>query len=148
MTTMDSGKPAPPSGRRHADYLEDHRVLQAILGRVESTRDLTLLIPLFEELHRLLRGHFAREEASDGLHGIVEEAAPQHLVHLKELLAQHQNFLDRVTFLSKSVQDTLDGPIAEIYGSVRALCDDLHAHEQAETALLTDTLYTDLGESS
>lgn len=150
MTTSDlnSGESVEPRGKRHADYFEDHRVLQVILGRVESTKDLNLLTPLLEELHRLLRGHFAREEASDGLYGIVEEAAPQHMVHLQELLDQHRDFLERLTRLVEGVQATLDGPIAGLFQDVQSLCNDLQKHEHAETALLTETLYTDLGESS
>lgn len=150
MTTSESHSGESPRvpGKRHVDYFEDHRVLQVILGRVESSRELDLLMPLLEELHRLLRGHFAREEAPDGLHGIVEEAAPHHLVHLQELMDQHQAFLERVMHLGESIRTTLDGPVAEIFRNVQSLCNDLQAHEHAETALLTETLYTDLGESS
>jgi hypothetical protein len=119
-----------------------------VLVRVESTRDLSLLIPLLEELHRLLHGHFAREEAPDGLHGIIEEAAPHDLARVKELLDEHEGFLTMILALKDKIRTCLDGPMAEIYRDVQTLCDRLQTHEEIETKLLTDALYTDLGESN
>jgi len=137
-----TGKP-----QRQAEYFEDHRALQVILARVESTRDLDLLIPLLEELHRLLQMHFAREEAADGLQGIVAETAPHQLGHLQELMDQHDGFLTMLISLKQDIRSCLDGPTAKVFSDVQTLCDRLQTHEESETKLLTKALYTDLGES-
>jgi len=135
-------------GDRHQEYFEDHRALQVVLGRIEATTDIRLLIPLLEELHRLLQGHFTREEAPDGFQGIVEESAPNQLGKLRELLGEHKDFLRSVTSIKDSAQACLDGPMAEIFNEVTGICDRLHEHEAKETRLLTEALYTDLGEGS
>lgn len=136
------------TSRKKAEFFEDHRALQVVLGRVEGTRDLNLLIPLLEELHRLLQGHFSREEAPDGPYRTIEEAAPHHLGRLQELVEEHRAFLSGIRDVETKVRACLDGPVAEIHHSVRELCDRLQQHEADETSLFMDALYTDLGESS
>lgn len=137
---------ASKSGK-HAEYFEDHRVLQVVLAKVESTRDLSLLIPLLEELHGLLQRHFAREESKDGLRGVVGQAAPHRLDQLETLLKEHADFLVTTRSIKEKIQACLSGPIPEIYSEIQSLCDRLHMHEETETELLTEALYTDLGES-
>jgi hypothetical protein len=136
------------AARKKAEFFEDHRALQVVLGRVEGTRDLNLLVPLLEELHRLLQGHFSREEAPDGPYNTIEEAAPHHLGRLQELVGEHRAFLANVRELEGKVRACLDGPVAEIHDAVRHLCDRLQQHEADETSLFMDALYTDLGESN
>mgnify|MGYP001812270248 CR=1 FL=1 len=136
------------AGDRHQEYFDDHRALQGVLGRLEGTSDIRLLIPLLEELHRLLLGHFAREEAPDGFQGIVEESAPHHLDKLQELMNEHKGFLQSLNEIKRSAQECVNGPMADIFKDVNGLCDRLHDHEARETRLLTEALYTDLGESS
>jgi hypothetical protein len=142
-----TGDVAANKSSKHAAYFEDHRALQVVLGRVESTRDLNLLIPLLEELYRLLQGHFAREESEDGLQGVIEKAAPHQLGHLEALLNEHGGFLVTTRSVKEKIQACVSGPMAEIYSEVQVLCDRLQTHEEAETTLLTEALYTDLGES-
>jgi hypothetical protein len=136
------------AARKKAVFFEDHRALQVVLGRVEGTRDLNLLIPLLEELHRLLQGHFSREEAPDGPYRTIEEAAPHHLGRLQDLVEEHRAFLAQIRELEGKIRACLDGPVAEIHVAVRGLCDRLQQHEADETGLFMDALYTDLGESS
>jgi hypothetical protein len=106
------------------------------------------MIPLLDELHRLLQGHFSREEAPDGPYNTIEEAAPHHLGRLQELVEEHRAFLSGIKELEGKVRACLDGPVAEIHGAVATLCDRLQQHETDETSLFMDALYTDLGESS
>lgn len=133
---------------RHQEYFDDHRALQVVLGRMEATTDIRLMIPLLEELHRLLLGHFSREEGPEGFEGIIEESAPHQLGKLKELMAEHKTFLKSVNSIKDSAQECLDGPMADVFRLVNDLCDRLHEHEAQETRLLTEALYTDIGGDS
>jgi hypothetical protein len=145
-----NGKPSPPpkdQRARTSQHFEDHRALQAVLGRLEATSDIQLLLPLLEELHRLLQGHFAREEAPDGFRGIFEES-PHLADALDRLLGQHAQFLSDIDGMTRDARACLEGPMAKLQEEVRVLCDRLHDHEAEETQLLTEALYTDLGESS
>jgi len=145
-----SRKPTPPphlAGARTSQHFEDHRALQAVLGRLEATTDIEVLLPLLEELHRLLQAHFAREEAPDGFRAVFEET-PHMGEALDRLLGQHPRFLADIERLTQEVRICLEGPLAKFREDVQGLCDRLHDHEAEETRLLTEALYTDLGESS
>jgi len=150
MNRNPSPSPSPPprSPRaRTSQHFEDHRALQTVLGRLEASTDIQLLLPLLEELHRLLQGHFAREEAPDGFRAVFEES-PHLYDALDGLLGQHPKFLRDIDQMTRDARACLEGPMAKLREEVRVLCDRLHDHEAEETRLLTEALYTDLGESS
>jgi hemerythrin len=129
------------------EYFDEHRALRAILNRVRHCRDLNLLIPLLEELHRMLGKHFQQEEKTDGLFQAVSEAAPHYLGQVQELLAEHRKFLETTQNLTGEVKRLVEGPVASLFENTETLCNDLESHEQTENELLSDALYRDLGES-
>lgn len=132
---------------RKMEYFEDHRALRTLISRVESTRDIRQLQPLLEELDRLLESHFRSEEAPDGLKGIIRDTAPYRLGQLEHLLESHRDFLGTLRDLREEVQELVEGPVEDVLRNLSALCGRLEEHEAAETRILTDSLYTDLGES-
>jgi hemerythrin len=132
---------------RKMEYFEDHRALRTLISRAETTRDLRQLSPLLDELHRFLEDHFRSEEAPDGLRGIIRDAAPNRLGQLEQLLEAHRDLLAKLRNLREEVREIVDGPVTQVLRELKLLCDRLEEHEAAETRILTDSLYTDLGES-
>lgn len=151
MTDKHPASNLPAAGEaanhRKLEYFEDHSALRTLLSRVESTRDVRQLPPLLEELHRLLESHFRSEEAADGLKGIIRDAAPYRLGQLEHLLESHREFLARIRDLREELSELVDGPVTGVLENVSDLCRKLEEHEAAETRILTESLYTDLGES-
>jgi Hemerythrin HHE cation binding domain len=132
--------------KRH-EVFEDHEALRAILARVEGSNDLRRLPLQLVELRSLLQDHFALEEAPDGMAAVVRDNAPNQLGKLEGIMAQHPSLLDALDEILDKARRVVNGPLAELDDDLRALCDRLREHEAEETRLLTDALYTDLGES-
>jgi hypothetical protein len=140
-------KSASNSGAAAPEFFHDHHALNEVLRRMLTTRDLNLLIPLLRELNQLLKDHFAREEESDGLYQVVNDAAPQHLEQVQKLLSEHGGFLATVSSLEEKAKACIDKPQDEIFSEIALLCQNLEMHEAMENDILTDALYRDLGES-
>ena len=143
-STTDASRTPRPAD---VDYFEDHRALKVIIERVRGTHDLHLMIPLLDELHRLLDEHFAREEAANGLYKTVSAAAPHRLERVQELLDQHGDFLKTVRSIRSKTKYLIEVTMAEVFDDVETLCKGLEIHEASENEILSDALYRDLGES-
>ena len=126
----------------------EHEALRTRLDELRELRDLGRVVTVLEDLRPRLVAHFESEEAADGLHHVVEENAPHLLPSVQRVFEEHREFLATVDRLIAETRETWDGPVQKILGDVRALCDGLHDHEATETRLLTDSVYTDLGDSS
>ncbi len=127
---------------------DDHDVIKGLLGRLDATTDLHVLSPLLEQLRGALVDHFAREEAPEGEHELIESMAPHTVASLQNILAEHPVFVERLDDLIARAQACLKGPMAEILLDAGALAQSLRDHEARETALFTDAVFTDLGRSS
>lgn len=123
----------------------EHRALGATVHRLETTIDLRLLLPLLGELRAQLEAHFASEEGEDGLEEAIGADAPHLLASLQHIFEDHRAFLAQLDALSVKIRACLDGPVAEILGAAGELSRALREHEERETELLSDALYTDFG---
>jgi hypothetical protein len=125
---------------------DEHRQLKALLETVSSARDLTTLVPLLVELRPLLGSHFAHEEAADGLREAVTGPHPRLDERVDAILAEHRTFLDDLGDILERSREVQNVTIPNLLLDVADLTRRLHDHEIRETELLTDAMYTDLGD--
>jgi len=142
---MASKKTAGPPKPSLSQIADEHRHLRETLERVEQATDLTALIPLLEDLRNQLEQHFAEEEAPGGLADAVGESRPRYQRHLDKLFKEHKSMLAATASIMERAQRVIDGLKAEILRDVRQLGHDLRAHEQTETELLMESVYSDIG---
>jgi len=126
---------------------EEHRHLRELLERIGATRELEPLLVLLGELSGALEVHFEHEEAPGGLHDVIDASAPHLLERVDVLFDEHRRCLEELERLRSEARATLDGPVAEVRRGVEALCQMLHEHEAAETEILSESLYDELGGS-
>ncbi|NJL29005.1 MAG: hypothetical protein HC897_14510 [Thermoanaerobaculia bacterium] len=142
LPIQPAATPAQASAQRIAD---EHRALGTTVHQLETTTDLRQLIPLLQTLRVQLEAHFASEEGDDGLEEAISSDAPHLLSSLQHIFDDHRAFLAHLDDLSAKTRACLDGPVAEILAGSVQLAQDLRAHEERETELLNDALYTDFG---
>jgi hypothetical protein len=138
---------AEAAAEKKREVFDDHEALRGMLARIEDSTDIRRLPLLLVELRGLLKDHFSLEEAADGLAAVVRDHAPNHLHRLDAIMSQHPGLLEALDELVGQARALVIGPLADLEDELHAWCQRLHEHESAETRLLTDTLYTDLGES-
>ncbi len=125
--------------------LEEHRELRELMETICATSDLSVMLPLLDELKDELKEHFATEEAPGGFGTVVSESAPHKASVVDHLFAEHKEFLISVQRLHEAVENCLAGPVAEVRTAAALLKRRLRKHEAQENELLSDSLYTDLG---
>jgi hypothetical protein len=138
--TQSADSPISP-----ATIEDEHRILRALLGRLEEMTGLEELVPGLAELRGLLAVHFAREEAPSGLHRVVDASAPHLAASVAELIDEHRECLAALDALIEAGRRCLEGPVAEVRSGVSELCRRLHDHEAAETELLAGAVYEEVG---
>jgi hypothetical protein len=143
--TKDPTPVEQPARSAERQVEEEHRRIKQLLGRLDKTSDLRLMVPLLQELRILLVEHFEQEEAADGFPMMIADPAPHHARILDQLFQEHKTILVNLDDLIEKALFCLDGPLAQVRHGVSDLCGQLRAHEATETELLTDTVYTDLG---
>ncbi len=124
---------------------DEHRELRQTLDRIDQESDLTALIALLRDLYAQLEQHFAEEEAADGLSQAIGDASPQHLRRLEQLFDEHKAFLATTASIMERAQALLDGPKAAIVRDTQHLAHDLRVHEETETEIVMDSVYSDIG---
>jgi hypothetical protein len=129
----------------HHRIADEHAALRRALDLLEGTRDLERLLPQLASLRRLLVEHFAGEEAADGLHAAVGEAAPSLFPALDHLFEEHRHLIEDLDALIDRATRLAAGPLAEVLAAVAGLAGRLRHHEERENSLLGDSLYTELG---
>lgn len=145
--TADSASAASQAQARRR-IAEEHEALRTRLEELRELRDLERVVAVLEGLRPRLVDHFESEEAADGLHHVVEENAPHLLPSVQRVFEEHREFLATVDRLTAEAREAWNGPVKKLLAEIRSLCDGLHEHEATETELLTDSVYTDLGDSS
>lgn len=134
-----------PAAVARREIAEEHRTLRALLERLAATAEPEALHRRLGELRRLLALHFAREEAPDGLHRVIDGSASHLTVSVQGLFEEHREYLAELERLASEARALVAGPVAELRRGVAELCRRLHEHEAAETELLSGALYDDLG---
>ena len=143
---MKRGPKGPAKDRGGAPRIaEQHHELRQTLALIDATEDLARLVSLLRELRGDLAAHFADEEREDGLAQAVGPTAPHHLRRLEALLAEHAQLLVSLDGVIERGDALLAGPVKQTVGDARDLTRRLARHEAAETELLTDAVYADIG---
>lgn len=142
------GNRVPGDAEVRKQIAEEHRLLGELVERTEATTDPHALLPVLEELQRLLQEHFRREEDADGLHDMVGEAAPHKLTAVQRLFDEHRDLAAHLDAAIRHTREVIDGPVAQVRSEVGELAEKLRAHEAAENELVAGALYEDLGFSS
>jgi len=116
---------------------EDHAQLDRLAARVRAARDAEAVALGLEELAAALSGHFAREEAQDGLHGLVAARAPQYRGQFAEIAADHGRIL---AALRGAVEKVRAGKAPDPAAEVASITVHLRQHEERENALTKKAL--------
>ena len=123
----------------------EHERLAELVERLDHEPDLRELRRELAELTPLLAEHFASEEATDGVFRWVETEAP-HCAHDTQTLGdEHVALLARLSRIEGRLDELLEGPVAAVERDVAAFVADLRSHEKAETELVANALWTDIG---
>jgi hypothetical protein len=140
------GRKRPAAGGGNALHIaEQHHELRQALTGINATEDLARLVPLLRALRGDLAAHFADEEREDGLAQAVAPTAPHHLRQLDALFAEHARLLASLDDVIHRGDAVVNGVVKEIVADTRDLTRRLARHEAAETALLTDAVFADIG---
>jgi hypothetical protein len=115
---------------------------------LKKIRDMEILVRALRQLRQSLLHHFAQEEGPEGFRPIITQNAPHHLDHMHRLFDEHKGFLTTLSLLLERAEAKREEEREEIREEVAMFVDRLEVHEREETLLLTESLYTDLGESS
>ncbi len=110
----------------------EHDELDRISQRVRAAREAPVLLAALEDLALHLATHFAREEAEDGLLGLLAARAPQAQGALREVAADHPRILAEARALSERARA---GMASEIPVDAARLAARLREHEEREAAL-------------
>jgi len=146
-TQTQEPKAAPGSARRNAKRIaEEHKILGETLKRLEATTDPRLLLECLEDFRGQLERHFANEEGHDGLEEVVGKPAPHLLGSVEEIFDEHRQFLTSIDDLIARTKVLVADPMTGILRDVEALAGRLREHEERETELVSDAIYTDLGQ--
>jgi len=143
----DASHGAPVPNTSSSRIAEEHRQLRQTLARIETLDEPGALLRELRSFRPMLAEHFAGEEAADGLHRVIDATAPHRIGEVHELFAEHRECLATIDRLCDALAELISGPVAKLRGEVGELCGQLHRHEAAETELLSNALYEELGGS-
>lgn len=137
-------RPRAVDAESRSSIATEHRELRRTVDLLENAHEAHLIASLLTHLQGQLAAHFAEEEGDDGLAAIVRHSAPQHLVHLDRLFHEHRDFETRIGDLTERFA-AISRELEEVRGAVMDLCRALRDHEERESSLLTEAVYTDIG---
>ncbi len=130
----------------HQRIRDEHESLKEVLERLASTTDLEVVATLLKDLRGHLAAHFEHEEGAGGMHDAVSDPNPHLEGLVKEILAEHREFLNDLDGILEGAREVIDVTTPNILLDVANLTRRLHDHEIRETELLTDAKFTDLGD--
>ena len=125
---------------------DDHENIKGILERVTSASDVKGLVPILQELRKVLAAHFLHEEEPGGLRDAVCASQPHLDPRVDAILGEHREFLDDVDSLVERAREVVEVTVPNLLLDVADMTRRLRDHEIRETELLTEAKYTDLGE--
>jgi hypothetical protein len=141
-----------PRNQAHQDAADEihaqHDDLHERVMGLKRIRDMDALVSALKALRQSLIRHFAQEEGPEGFRPIVTQSAPYHLDRMYRLFDEHKGFLTTLSLLLERAEAKREEERQDIHEEVAMFVDRLRVHEREETQLLSDSLYTDLGESS
>lgn len=139
--------PSSPGDTREQIQVEHQEIMELATG-MENTTDQAELLDRLRQLRPLFERHFAREEGLEGLHGSIQEYAPQEASAIQQLKEDHRRLLADVSALEARVKACQEGPIKdkEIRTSCNRFLRMLKDHEARENDVFLDAIWTDLGQ--
>jgi hemerythrin len=123
----------------------EHRHLNEVLAELVAAREPERIERLLVALRSLLIGHFATEEAPDGLHEIVAQNAAHRLPNVQQLFAEHRDLVHRLDALRVEAAALREGAFRRLLDEVAGLAAALRAHEAVEDEIFAEAFYTDIG---
>ncbi|MCC6672660.1 MAG: hemerythrin domain-containing protein [Planctomycetes bacterium] len=135
-------KPDPTKATRERILAEHRRIeeLAQVLGR---SKDLNALAATLAELQPLLESHFQREESLGGAHEGIETRSPEFIAAVRAMQADHKTLLQDVRDLRAAVEKGVAAKQA--HAEARRILASLKDHEERETQVFLDSVWTDLG---
>ncbi len=132
-------------------FAEEHDHLRDILEQIQLQLDDRSIprhdiLVAFSELHREALEHFVHEEQFDGFFDNIIDQAPRLHTSAKRLIAEHMRFLGDLQtmqdIVARSPANRWREWVATQYATfVQRFCQ----HEQAETELMHEAFYQDIG---
>jgi len=123
---------------------EQHRNLRQTLEELEEASDPKQIAILLDRVNTQLADHFAEEEAPDGFALTIANTLPQNQTRLDQIFEEHADFLNRMSLLKRQIEE-IQLSLATVRDELKYLCNDLRLHEERETRLVTDAVFTDVG---
>lgn len=120
------------------EIVAEHQRLDELLRDLELASDTSRLPLLLDGLYALLRGHFAREEATDGLYDLLEVRTGAVSEHARGLREEHATLLADVDTLRR---DCLTEPEPGVLRPrIAEACEKLRLHEHRESLMMINAL--------
>ena len=116
---------------------QEHASINRLVARLKTARDMPVLLSALDELKATLKGHFAREESPQGLHGLVAQRAPEFRPAFEQLMTEHQQFLDSIDALTERARR---GDAKTEVDKVEDLTAKLKEHEMRENEIARSAL--------
>jgi hypothetical protein len=116
---------------------EQHHTIRQLIGSLGASDELEHFGQQLVRLEQVLESHFKLEESPEGFEQILGSRGYEASNRMDRLVKQHPTILAALRELEDQVQDVL--------GRTGRLIRMIKQHESAETELLTDVLYHDIG---
>jgi len=129
------------------EILERHGTLLGLLGSLRDAEELASVVELLSMLLVFLPTHFAHEEGPEGLVPLIRTRAPGREREVRALLDEHASILTDVSALLAQARSCGEGSVASIQAEIQSAVRRLLSHEERESELISDVLYTDIGGS-
>lgn len=154
MSGQDSGRGTDES---RTEILNAHEGVRGQLAKLEQylqqpiALDGQLIINLSEMLHKLvetLRSHFDQEESA-GMHVELRVRFPRLASRFERVMSEHPRILNTLEDLlgDLRVEETVDSQkLRSVRERVQQAVEMLHEHERAETTIIMDAYWEDLGD--
>ncbi|MFQ5994669.1 MAG: hypothetical protein ACE5K1_06205 [Acidiferrobacterales bacterium] len=111
---------------------DEHRTIMALVDRLKRHRTVLHLVPILEELHTLLIGHFAREQFPGGLYEALGQQRPEYHDTLRTLINDHCVILSSARAVLERARVASEEDSVDILSEVQAVIDSLEQHEEKE----------------
>ena len=120
------------------EILDNHCRVGQLLDRLEKAVLPADLAPVLEECRLLLPRHFAQEETSEGLFGIIGDRLPHAREEIEALVEEHHTLIHDLDALTRRAVERPDK--AQLLAEAAQFSQQVRLHERRETQLLVDAL--------
>ena len=111
---------------------DEHKGIHVAAAELMTIKDAPTLVDRLNNLHALLRNHFAHEEFPGGLYDLMGACSLQFRQEVRELIGEHYEVLSTVLSLSKRLQLEGQDGVSDAIQDVAAVVDIVRGHEKRE----------------